>query len=295
MNLVNKLNLVIILRLIIAATFLLSAYSKVINPGSVEVILIDQGIVNDRITTAYIIRLFIGLEFAIGILFLLPYYLKSITIPLTLLLLIFFSGYLGYSGFILGDKENCGCFGEVLKMSPVESILKNIALIILVLILFVKANDNRKKIYLTIVVLPLAFATVFAISPIRDVSEFKFSKFIYFEGAGRVDLTSGDKLVAVFSLDCDHCQQTATEIAELQRNDYNLPDLYVLFFSEGNVTVDLFNSITHSNFSYHMIDANDFFNLIGNQPPRIYWLKNGKVEKYWDDKVGENLRLVFNR
>ncbi|NMB81191.1 MAG: hypothetical protein GYA14_05185, partial [Ignavibacteria bacterium] len=52
---------------------------------------------------------------------------------------------------------------------------------------------------------------------------------------------------------------------------------------------------THSNFSYHMIDANDFFNLIGNQPPRIYWLKNGKVEKYWDDKVGENLRLVFNR
>lgn len=295
MNITNRFNLADILRIILSVTFLISAYSKIINPGSVEVILIDQGIVSDRITAAYIIRLFIGLEFAIGILFLFPYYLKSITIPLTFILLIFFSGYLGYSGFILGEKENCGCFGEMLKMSPVESILKNILLMILVVILFVKGNDIRKKIFLPIAVVPLVFATVFIISPIRDVSEFKFSKFIYFEGAGRVDLTSGEKIVAVFSLDCEHCQQTASEIADLQRNENNLPELYVLFFSEGNVTVDLFNSITHSNFPYHMIDANDFFSLIGNQPPRIYWLRNGKVEKYWDDNVAESLKSTFNR
>lgn len=291
----NRFNLVTGLRIILSVAFLISAYSKIINPGSVEVILIDQGIVSDRITAAYIIRLFIGLEFAIGILFLFPYYLKSITIPLTFILLIFFSGYLGYSGFILGDKENCGCFGEMLKMSPIESILKNILLITLVVILFVKGNDIRKKIILPIAVVPLVSATVFIISPIRDLGEFKFSKFIYFEGAGRVDLTSGEKLVAVFSLDCEHCQQTASEIADLQKNEYNLPELYVLFFSEGNVTVDLFNSITHSNFPYTMIGANDFFSLIGNQPPRIYWLKNGKVEKYWDDNVAESLKSTFNR
>lgn len=295
MNIKNKFNLPTILKLVLSITFLISAYSKIINPGSVEVILIDQGIVSDRITAAYIIRLFIGLEFAIGILFLLPYYLKSITVPLTLLLLIFFSGYLGYSGFILGDKENCGCFGEVLKMSPLESILKNFVLLILTGVLFLKVNDIRKKIYLPFVIVPLVIVTVFYISPIKDVGDFKFSKFIYFEGTGRVDLTSGERLVAVFSLDCEHCQQTASEIADLQRNENNLPELYVLFFSEGNVTVNLFNSITHSNFPYHMIDANDFFNLIGNQPPRIYWLKNGKIEKYWDENIKESLLNNFSK
>lgn len=295
MNFAYKGNFVTILKLILSAAFLLSAYSKIINPGSVEVILIDQGIVNDRLTAAYIIRLFIGLEFAIGILFLLPFYLKSITIPLTLIMLTFFSGYLLYSGFVLGDKENCGCFGEVIRMSPVESILKNIALIILTLILFVKVTDNRKKIYLSIIVILFAFTSAFTVSPIKDVSEIQFSKYINFEGEGRVDLTSGDKLVAVFSLDCEHCQQTASEIADLKRSENNLPPVYVLFFSEGNVTVDLFNSITHSNFSYHMIDAGDFFNLIGNEPPRIYWIKNGKVQKHWDNKIIENLVLTFNR
>ncbi len=283
----------ILLRLLLAATFILSAYSKIILPGSIEVILIDQGITTDRNIAAYIVRIFIGIELAIGILFLFPYYLKSITIPLTWGLLFFFTGYLAYTGFILGDKNNCGCFGELIKMTPVESILKNILLIILSFLLFLKTKDDKRKLFLPAIVIIISLSVVFLISPVRDISEFKFSKYIYFEGAGRVDLTSGDKLVAVFSLDCEHCQQTASEIADLKRNENNLPDVYVLFFSEGNVTVDIFNSITHSNFPYHMVDVSDFFDLIGSQPPRIYFLKDGKVEKYWDDNFEKSLVEAF--
>lgn len=285
----------ILLRLLLAATFILSAYSKIILPGSIEVILIDQGITTDRNIAAYIVRIFIGVELAIGILFLSPYYLKSITIPLTWGLLFFFTGYLAYTGFILGDKNNCGCFGELIKMTPVESILKNIFLLILSFLLFFRTRDDTRKLFLPAIIILISLPVVFLISPARDISEFKFGKYIYFEEAGRVDLTSGDKLVAVFSLDCEHCQQTASELADLKRNENNLPDVYVLFFSEGNVTVDLFNSITHSNFPYYMIEANDFFDLIGTQPPRIYWLKNGKVVKYWDDNLEKSLVEVFTK
>lgn len=293
MNSKIAFNFIILLRLLLAATFILSAYSKIILPGSIEIILIDQGITSDRNIAAYIVRVFIGVELAIGILFLFPYYLKSITIPLTWGLLFFFTVYLAYTGFILGDKNNCGCFGELIKMTPVESILKNILLLIFSFILYFKTRDDKRKLFLPVTIMLISLPVVFLISPVRDVSNFKFSKYIHFEGAGRVDLTSGDKLVAVFSLDCEHCQQTASEIADLKRNENNLPDVYVLFFSEGNVTVDLFNSITHSNFPFHMIDANDFFDLIGTQPPRIYWLKGGNVEKYWDDNFEKNLVEAF--
>lgn len=285
----------ILLRLLLAATFILSAYSKIILPGSIEVILIDQGITADRNIAAYIVRIFIGVELAIGILFLFPYYLKSLTIPLTWGLLFFFTGYLAYTGFILGDKNNCGCFGELIKMTPVESILKNIFLLILSFLLFLKTKDDKRKLFLPAIIILISLPIVFFISPVRDVSEFKFGKYIYFEETGRVDLTSGNKLVAVFSLDCEHCQQTASELADLKRNENNLPDVYVLFFSEGNVTVDLFNSITNSNFPYYMIEANDFFDLIGTQPPRVYWLKDGKVKKYWDDNFEKSLVEVFTK
>ncbi|MEW6508924.1 MAG: MauE/DoxX family redox-associated membrane protein [Bacteroidota bacterium] len=295
MNSKNIIDFKILLRLLLAATFLLSAYSKIILPGSIEIILIDQGIITDRAAAAYVVRLFIGLELAIGLLFVFPYYLKSITIPLTWGLLFFFTGYLSYTGFVLGDKNNCGCFGELIKMTPLESIIKNIFLLILSFLLFYKTKDDRRKIILPLSIILISFPIIFLISPVRDVSEFKFSKYIYFEGKGRVDLSSSNILLGVFGLDCEHCQQTATLLADIKRENTSLPEIYVLFFSEGNTTVEQFNTITYSSFPYHMIDAGDFFNLIGSQPPRIYWLKEGNIEKFWDNNFEKSLLEEFGK
>ncbi len=290
-----KFNIELLLRIILGITFLISAYSKIISPGSVEVILIDQAIVPDRELAGLIVRIFIGLEFAIGLLFLQPYYLKRFTIPLTWLLLFVFTAYLAYSGFVLGDKENCGCFGDMIKMTPVESIFKNILLVLLSIILFRKGNDENGRVYVPLVIILISLAAVFLISPVKKIEDFQFGKYIYFEDAGRVDLAEGDKLLAVASLDCEHCQMTAKDLAELKKAFDYLPDLYFLFFREGDTTVDSFRSITNSDFPYHMIDVGDFFDLIGSAPPRIYWLQNGRIEKYWDDQFVKNIMLEFKK
>jgi thiol-disulfide isomerase/thioredoxin len=282
-------------RLILAAAFIFSAISKLINPGIVEIILLDQGIVHDRILAGYIVRLFIAVEFSIGLLYLFPYYLKKITIPSTWILLLIFTLYLIYSGFVLGEKENCGCFGELLEMSPLESILKNIILGIFSVILFKQVTERREKIWrqFTLWVLPLVF--VFTFFSVKNPVSSQFNKYTYFEGKGRVDLTSGNKLVAVFSLDCEHCQETAKELAKIQKEKRDLPEIYVLFFSEGGNTVETFNSITHSNFPYTMIDVGEFFDLIGSSPPRVYILKDGLVIKFWDEKINEKLKREFEQ
>jgi hypothetical protein len=291
----SNTNIKILLQIILSITFLLSAYSKIIAPGSVEVILIDQGIVSSRELAAYIVRIFIAFEFAIGILFLTPYYLKRFTIPLTWILLIVFTGYLVYSGIVLGEEENCGCFGDLIKMSPIESIIKNIIIAALSVILFRKINDERRKMFIPPIVLLASFLMVFIFSPLRNVKDFQFGKYINFEGAGRVDLSDGNKLLAVFSFDCEHCQHTAKDIAKLKRTFMEIPEVYALFFSEGGITIDSFRAVTNSNFPYHMIDHADFFELIGSTPPRIYWLKDGKVEKYWDDQFVKNFMLEFKK
>lgn len=79
----------------------------------------------------YFSRILIGIELALGILLLQKNYLKRFIIPVTILMLLVFIGHLGYVVATNGNSGNCGCFGELLPMTPVESIIKNVIAIIL--------------------------------------------------------------------------------------------------------------------------------------------------------------------
>lgn len=288
-----KQKIEIILRVVIGAVFLFSAYSKLILPGSVEIILIDQGLVSSRETAAIIVRILIGLEFALGILFFLPYMLKKIVIPGSMIFLIGFTAYLSYSAFVLGDSQNCGCFGEMIKMSPVESILKNVVLAGLVVWLFITVKENKRNIIAPLVVVVLSLSVVFILKPVRKAENLKFSEFINFENAGRVDLSSGVKMIAVVNTECDHCRQLVKELVEKKNETNNLLDFYFLIFSEGNISIDSFKVVSGFNFPYHQISMNQFFDLIGNAPPRVYYLEEGKVKEIWDEEILKNIEKSY--
>jgi thiol-disulfide isomerase/thioredoxin len=123
-------NLTWLLRLIISTLFLLSAFAK-LYPSPYFAIstfevkqLYPLGFSEDF--APYFSRILIGIEFALGICILLHHYLKKITIPATILLLAVFTIHLSYTTFISGNAGNCGCFGELIPMTPVEAIIKNI-------------------------------------------------------------------------------------------------------------------------------------------------------------------------
>jgi hypothetical protein len=107
-------------------------------------------------------------------------------------------------------------------------------------------------------------------------------------------LTSGDKLVAVFNAECEHCQETARELGALAAKSANFPPIYVLMFSENEAAISAFAEKTHTNYPYHLISADEFFNLIGASPPRIYWLQDGKVKARWDEDFADHILMAFN-
>jgi len=286
---------VLIIQIILGGLFILSAYSKIIMPGVVEIILVDHGIFKDRITAGYFVRILIGGELSLGLLLLQKNYLKKVIIPLTILLLAAFTIYLLYTGIILGDKDNCGCFGEMVKMSPIESILKNILMIILSATLFILNKKEGNKIILPLILLLISFSFVFAFAPVKNVKDFKFSKYTSFEEKGRVDLSSGEKIVAVFNLECDHCQEVSRELSSLIKKNSRIPEVYILFFKEGNTTPLMFQQITGSNFPYHIISVHEFFDLIGSSPPRLYWIKDGAIKKIWDEDFEKNINTTFGK
>ena len=288
-----KKNIGMLLRYIVGIVFIISAYSKLIAPGIVEIILVDHGLSSSRETAAVFVRVLIGFEFALGFLFLQKNYIKKLIVPAALIFLFAFTAYLIYTGYILGDKQNCGCFGSMIEMSPLQSIIKNIILIVALFAIQKINPSDCKKIILPILILVIPIASVFFLSPLRSVKDFKFSSYTNFEGKGRVDLTQGNKLVAIFNTECDHCQATAQEIEKLAYSSKNFPEIYALIFSEGTVSIDSFKTITGFNFAYKEINANEFFDLIGQAPPRIYWLENGSIKKVWDKDFEKNIKENF--
>ena len=66
-----------ILQILLGVTFLFSAYTKAVGPGFFEITLMDQGLAANRALAGYMARFFIGLEFGLGVLIILPYYAKQ--------------------------------------------------------------------------------------------------------------------------------------------------------------------------------------------------------------------------
>src|SRR4029079_19189398 len=59
---------------------------------------------------------------------------------LLLLLIVFFAFLTGYALFS-GKIKTCGCFGDCLPLTPSQSFIKDLVLLVLILILFINKNQ----------------------------------------------------------------------------------------------------------------------------------------------------------
>lgn len=277
------------LRILFALSFIYSAVTKFIAPGYFEITLMDQGLASTRSFAGHLSRFIIGLEFALGIALLLPFYTRKLLL-FSQFLLLGFTAHLIYL-WSTGNTENCGCFGEMISMTPEESIFKNIVLMLLAFGIYIKSTTEKQnsRLFLCAFLIPIMWLLL----PLQDHASTSFSQYTHFEKAGRVDLSQGEYLVAVFNLDCEHCQETAKELAALKRKNKTLPSIYVLFFSEGSIDPKDFDAMTNSDFPYRMIEANTFFDLIGDAPPRLYHLSNGTILNIWDKAILKSVKDGF--
>lgn len=280
-----------LLQIFLAVTFLFSAYTKAIAPGFFEVLLEQQGLVPNRLYGAWATRAIIALEVWLGLGLLFSVFIRAL-LRISFGLLVAFSAHLCYL-IIIGETGNCGCFGEMISMSPLASLGKNVVLLgVNGFLLRYKYKGNKKSGWIW-ALLPALFAAAVFVWPISTEPDEVVAKFPAFEETSEIDFTTGEYLVAVLNLSCEHCQEAAQELAELQRNGVSLPQVVALFFEEGDTTVKQFNAKTNADFPYQMIDVNTFFDLIGSAPPRVYWIKAGEVNQFWDEDIADGIKTTF--
>jgi len=141
---ISKKNITWIVRVIISALFLLSAIAKSFPIWAFEKQLVDLGIV-DWCLAPYLARLIIALEMAIAIAVLQRHYLKTFVIPVTIALLVAFCIHLSIQMYQFGAMNgNCGCFGQLIPMTPLEAVIKNIITIALLIYLYRNVSNFDK-------------------------------------------------------------------------------------------------------------------------------------------------------
>lgn len=131
------------IRVLLFALFMVSAIAKMFPLWSFEKQLVDLGIAS-WCQSHYLARLIIGFELALGIAILQGNYLKKIVIPVTILLLVAFNIHLAIQMYQYGAMNgNCGCFGQLIPMTPLEAFIKNLITIGLLVYLYTQVSDKE--------------------------------------------------------------------------------------------------------------------------------------------------------
>ena len=129
----------------------------------------------------YFSRILIGIEFALGILILQKNFLRTVVIPATFLLLAVFTTHLTVETITNGGNSgNCGCFGSLLPMTPIEAIIKNVVAMGLLVWLFIilpKSNESKGNFWVLTTMTFAAILAMFMIAPMQPIeSNFSISE-----------------------------------------------------------------------------------------------------------------------
>jgi len=274
----------LILTLLIGLFFIWSAWVKIDSIVVYEITLVKQGLATWS-TSRFITRVFLAIELSIGLLLIFQYRLKKITFPITISFITLMTLFLIGRFIFIGDDDDCGCFGEVLKFSTKESILKNIAISIILFILW-KSNTiinferwNYKK-SLSILFFVTLTSIIIYQPPVNIYGELSVDSFKPNDAFPKIDslpseVYEGKSIVAFFSPNCSHCKHAAIKLKVMdgQGSDYKIYPV----FGFGKESIGSFMDEVELKTPYILISKNDFLTLTEGIFPQIYVLEDGGI------------------
>jgi len=306
-------NITFFARILIAALFLLSAIAKLyptplygITKVFEEGQLIPMGFSADF--APFLSRLIIGFEFFIAFAILQSHYIKKLVIPSTVLLLAVFSIDLSLDVFA-GNNENCGCFGQLIPMTPVEALIKNILTIFILVFIYRNVKDRKESNflllfngYLIISVLMFSFLPIATNSNNRQVSS--YTNYVNSD----FDINEGKKILCFFDAGCEHCMDAAKSLTEIALVSESFPDVHIIFSDTEEGKIPHFLKYSGYDYSYQVMefynpdeDVNSYLEVLGYEyeNPVVIYFNNGNQMRFYDgtgsnEYDAEDFRNLFN-
>jgi len=277
-----------VLRIIVGFTFVLSGIVKIFPIEPFEIIFVDLGISN-FLFAPFIARFIIAFEFFLGLSIIFDTWFKDFIYKLALASLVLFTAYLFFLLTTVGNNVDCGCFGSFLSLTPIESIIKNIALIVLLLFIKRRYHINGIFKYLPFVFLILAFSSVFLLNrvglhnlqgiEVNEKVDYSTLPALY-QMDKKVDFSKGKKMIAFFSNSCSHCLNASRIFSSISKGQ-DVHNLYYVIGAKTDQSLNEFVDKSDSDFPIIWIEGDEFFKYSGGRLPAIVYLEDGVIKKKW--------------
>jgi len=277
----------IILRVIVGLVFVVSAIAKLYPVEPFEVVFVDLGVSN-WLFAPFIARTVIVFELFIGLALLLNIWAKNVIYYLAQGSLILFTIYLFFLLLTQGNAVDCGCFGSWFELSPLLSIIKNVALFSFLFLIKKERYSNGLKWVVPLLLLIGAFVTVFSLNKVgfQNSQAKQLNENINLEGLPplktsheNVQFSNGKKVVIFLSIGCGHCKSLAYKLALLTKNQPSNVYLVVASLKEENL--DPFFEETKLELPFIWMSDDTFFKYSGGKLPAIIYVDNGSLKKKW--------------
>lgn len=282
--------------------FIIAAILKLISIDSFEIYIYSFDILNFLFTTIFS-RLLIAGELVIGLMFVFKMKYKLVW-RTTLIIQILFTLFLIYV-MIFRNDDNCHCFGDLIELSPLESIVKNI--VIIGALFFVKTTRlqgykaTSKFVGLRKVLLAAAVIIPFVVTPMDSVykmiysSEKEISTVDFYQTLDKVvamdfvdndivfDSTAvinmdGKQMVVIVSSGCKYCRLGVKKLSLIMKNNGISPDNVKIFIWGSREGILSFREETLTeDFSYWHIMPHEAVDVTLGRFPIFIILKEKEI------------------
>lgn len=276
-----------VLKVLLGLVFIFSAILKIVDMDPFEIYVYSYHFFSLNLSLI-VARLAIILELVLGIGLVLNCFHKLFWWG-SVLMLLGYTGLMVYA-MVQGRTDNCHCFGDLLQLDPLRSLLKNLGLLLLFVFLYpMKGRSFRGQWAVLAGVTLASFLGVFLVSPpdtfTRDSDPEQVLQRPLFEEAmqegplASLGLDQGKKVIGLFSSSCDYCRLAARKLSLMQRF-YGFPEqdvLYVFMGTEEGVERFFVESESTEYAAVVYEDALSFLKMVDGKFPLILLLQDGSV------------------
>lgn len=291
------------LEVVLGATFVVSALLKGVDVNAFIGAVGNYHVLPSTTMEGYAAIATLGLETFLGVAMLLGMGARRLTLGLTALLLVLFSGLILYAWAFHGLKD-CGCTGSI-KMGPASSLMKNVLLVVLTVVAWEGfRRQGRLRLpgwvsgrALWLACLGAAIIVGYAVAqseppPPAVPSEMGvYSQFSIEQDGTTYDLGHGEYFVALLSTTCDHCMKSVEALNALHLRP-GFPQVVGLCKGD-EASLEKFRTGTSpeypsgiaAEFPLALIGQRLFDAIVPVAPPRFVYVRDGHEVKAWDDAV----------
>ncbi|MBP3425986.1 MAG: hypothetical protein J6K81_04635 [Rikenellaceae bacterium] len=268
-----------VIRIAVGVLFCLSAKAKISDFDHLELYIFSFGVLSLNVSF-WVARLLVAFEAVLGLALIANIRHRAITWT-ALGAVVAFSAFLLYA-IAEGRNDNCHCMGEMVEMTPWQSLAKNAALAVALLFMLPQRGGVGFRKWVWVAVSVVVTLAIFIASPPDNINPHRrYDKVLNESYYDSLPHSEGRRVVCFYSTSCKYCELASSKIASIARR-HGVEHLVDVWFADLGGNTDslvraFYNRTLSPSFPYRTLEFRQFLTTTNGQMPVILLTDDNSV------------------